>query len=730
MNKKIKNVIGLTALILMALSAFMPFIISSRVVNSQSPQLNPAASYSFPWASSYPTFGVTTGSGPIVPNNWNVFGVGERSDDIPYEFIFETLGIADFMTGQVYPWLATNWTFTDNNTNFIVYLRHGVYFYYNGTLPNGTQGQILWPFSAKDVVATYQDYFKVYGNPFNVTVTEVNPYEVIFHFGKPNVQYALYDLLEQFIVPWEQYANLTNPAAAVIPIPVGTGPYYLAKATETQATFYRNPYYWIPGRPFISTFTYYVGISNAQAYGLLAKGIAQWGGTGSTGSTPFSQLFTYANPQYYHGMASIGNGSGGQPSFLWINFARLNYWPWNETWFRYALSLALNRTQISLGSQFGIPTGAPPTPADFLPSPMEEIWLNSTIIQEAHQVDQYNLTEAIQILESHGLKIINGKLSFPNGTPLPTYTMINYQGFSDTYATTQLIAEDLAQIGLQINVVSETPSQMFGPALDGGQYDLIYWITNAYSPYYVWESAFIPPLIPGTDQPNVTALETIGVYVYSDFGRWIPPKEFIDLWIQAGDTTNVTLLKQIYNKMAAILIKDLPAIPVVFDAYPRYEYEEQYYIGFSTPQYFYTWNVEPWIGGNLLMLMNLAPRPPGMSNAQVVAYTKAAWQDLLAFIYGKANTATPPSLLAMLQPSTSTVTQTSTSTSTVTTTSTSTVTTTSVSTSVTTTTSMSTTSVTSTVSTSSGLSTGVIAGIIVVIIVIIAVVAYVVVRRR
>lgn len=174
--------------------------------------------------------------------------------------------------------------------------------------------------------------------------------------------------------------------------------------------------------------------------------------------------------------------------------------------------------------------------------------------------------------------------------------------------------------------------------------------------------------------------------------------------------------------MAAILIKDLPAIPVVFDAYPRYEYEDQYYIGFSTPQYFYTWNVEPWIGGNLLMLMNLAPRPPGMSNAQEVAYTQAAWQDLLAFIYGKANTATPPSLLAMLQPSTSTVTQTSTSTSTVTTTS--------ASTSVTTTTSMSTTSVTSTVSTSSGLSTGVIAGIIVVIIVIIAVVAYVVVRRR
>ncbi|WP_338598958.1 ABC transporter substrate-binding protein [Sulfolobus tengchongensis] len=718
MKYKYKDIIGYIIAIFLVMSAFGFLYISGHVAKSQTPQLNPQPTFSY--ASSYPPFGVTTGSGPIVPNNWNVFGIGEKSDDIPYMFIFEPLAYADFMTGQLYPWLATNWTFTDNNTNFIVYLRHGVYFYYNGTWTNGSQVQILWPFTAKDVLVSFQDYFEVYGNPFNVTVTEINPYEVDFHFGTPNVQYALYDLLEQFIVPWEQYANLSNPASAVIPIPVGTGPYYLAHATATEAVLYRNPYYWIPGRPFIPALTYYVAVSNSIAYGYLAKGVAQWGGTGSTGSTPFSKLFAYANPQYYFGMASIGNGSGGQPSFLWINFAKLNYWPWNETWFRYALSLALNRTQISIGSQFGITTGAPPTPADFLPSPMEQIWLNSTIIQEAHQVDQYNLTEAIQILESHGLKIINGKLSFPNGTPLPPVTIINYQGFSDTFATSELIAQDLQQIGLQISVISETPSNMFASE-DNGQYDLIYWLTNAYTPYYVWEYAFIPPLIPGTDQPNVTALQTIGVPIYTDPGRWIPPKEFIDLWIQAGDTTNVTLLKQIYNKMAAILIKDLPAIPVVFDAYPRYEYEDQYYIGFSTPQYFYTWNVEPWIYGNVLMLLNIAPRPPGMTQQQEIQYTQTAWQDLLNYINGKATTATPQSLLNMLQPTvplnTSTST-TSTSTTTPLTTTTTSTSTTPISTS------------TSTTTSSSGLSIGVIVGIVVVVIVVIVVVAFVALRRR
>jgi len=605
----------------------------------------------FSYAAGYPPLGVTSGGGTVSPN-WNIFAVGVVTAGSTTQWIYEPLAIADYLTGNLYPWLATNWTFANGNRDFYVYLRHGVYFFYNGTWTNGSHVIILWPFTARDVVVTFQDYFKVYGNPFNVTVSMVNPYEVDFHFTKANVQYAYYTILVQRIVPWEQYSNLTNPASASITTPVGTGPFYLSSYSATQITLLRNPYYWIPGRPLIPQLVYLVGVSNAVCFSFLAEGKAQWGGVGSTGSTGFDKLFAYANPQYYHGMASIGNGSGGQASFLWFNWVRLDYWPWNETWFRYALSLALNRTEISVGSQFGITTGAPPTPADFLPSPMEEIWLNSSVIQEAHAVDVYNLSGAMQILESHGLKLINGKLSFPNGTPLPSYTMINYQGFSDTFATSELIAQDLAKVGLQVNVVSETPSNMF-TSENEGEYDLIYWLEGGYSPYAVWGAAFIPPLIPGTDQPNVTLIKDIGVQIYTDPGRWIPPKQFIDLWIQAGNTTDVTQLKHIYNEMAAILIKDLPAIPVVFDAYPRYEYEDQYYIGFSTPQYFYTSDVEPWVLGNLMMLVNLAPRPPGMTQQQEVAYTSAAYHDLLSFLYGTSSTATPSSLLAMLQPSSS-----------------------------------------------------------------------------
>ncbi|MFP3310479.1 MAG: hypothetical protein RXO26_01500 [Caldivirga sp.] len=197
--------------------------------------------------------------------------------------------------------------------------------------------------------------------------------------------------------------------------------------------------------------------------------------------------------------------------------------------------------------------------------------------------------------------------------------------------------------------------------------------------------------------------------MYDDPGRWIPPSQFIEDWIKAGETANVTELKKYYNDMAMILIKELPGIPVTFCAWPRYEYEDQYYIGFSTPEYFYTWDTEIWSVGSELMILNIAPRPPGMTQQQEIEYTKEAWHDLLAYLYGKATTATPPSLLALLTPSTVTTTTTTTSTTTTTT---------------------STTAVTTATVTKPVISTALIAGIVIIVIVVVAVVAIIALRRR
>lgn len=622
----------------------------------------------FPFEANYPTFTYSTATG-YLSQNWNIFGPSSGANQPVYYLVLEPLAIGDVMTGnKLLPWLATNWTFVNGTHDLVVYLRHNVYFYYKGswtilmylnpqiymnqkefnvTWLNGTTIQILWLFTAKDVIATFQDYFKVYGNPYGISVKELNLYEVQFYFKYPNVQYALYTILTQLIVPWEEYANLSDPSSANIQVLIGTGPYYLSYFSPGKVILDRNPYYWIPGRPLLEKVIFYVAPNQQEGYEMLSKGQVQWGGFDAIGPIPPSQLFTSKNPRYYHEILSVVNGTpAGEPTFLFINYNRLNYWPWNESWFRLAISLAINRTQVSLAAT-GTPLGEPPTPATFLPFPMEMEWLNSTTIQEASLVDQFNPSEALMILEKHGFYIADGFLHFPNGSLFPPVTILGYSGFPDNYYAELTIASDLQKfLGLSVSLESTNNAAQRAIDIITGNYDLVLIPIGLYSPAIIWGSAFIPPLIPETDEPNITAIKS-NTPLLTDWGRWIPPKEFIDLYLKALNITNSSELKEIYNKMAMILIKEIPAIPAVEIDFPRYQYEDNLYIGFPTQEFFYTWNVEPYYEP-LLLVLNLAPRPAGMPNSQELNYTKHAWEDLLNYIYGKSNTATPQSLLQIL----------------------------------------------------------------------------------
>lgn len=776
-------------LIVLALTSL---IILGGIASTAQPTPNPQPT--FPYAANYPVFSVANGDGPFVQGNWNVFAPAVRYGDNYHmmAFVLEQLADAEQYTGQMIPILATNWTFADNYHELIVYLRHGVYFYYNGTY-NGTQQVIEWPFTAKDVIVTFELYFKVFGNPFGITMSSPNPYEVIFNFTTPNIPYALYTILSgQYIVPWEQYApllNSSNPANAVIPVPIGTGPYYLVSQSTNLLIYYRNPIYWIPGRPFLPEIKVY-GIYNPQVYSMLAEGQLQWASSGSNGPTPLESLFIDKNPQYYHAMMGFPNGTGGNNWYLYINNLKLNYWPWNQTWFRMAIALALNMTQLSDVATGYLPNGAVPYPTLwYLPPIMAQHWLSPQIYQQG--LLHPNVTEALQILEQHGLKIINGKLSFPNGTPLPPVTLYNFVDWSDVYAQAYAFAQEMqTELGLQVQVVSVSPSTL--PSyLESGDYELAYWYGDDswLSPYTVWGFLVIPPLVSIVQLPNgkyaanITALNNTEIRLpngtlianltaaqeyllnltqlkaenspllknsttvfvanitailksktlLSDWERWIPPQQLINLYIQAGETDNTTQLTQIYDQMAQIIMNYTPLIPFTTTEWPFEEWEDQYYIGFSTPQYMYWLNVYVGNAANPSepIIWNIAPRPPGMTNQQALNFTKQAWSDVLAFLYGKASTATPPSLLAMLGVSPATTT-TSTTTSTVTSVSstTSTVTTTSVTTttSTVTTTSLSTVTTTSTVTSSSTTLYVAIAVVVIVIIVIIGVVLAL--RRR
>lgn len=79
--------------------------------------------------------------------------------------------------------------------------------------------------------------------------------------------------------------------------------------------------------------------------------------------------------------------------------------------------------------------------------------------------------------------------------------------------------------------------------------------------------------------------------VLTDYERWVPPQQFINLYIESGETANQTQLSMIASQMAAILEKYVPIVPFTQNEYPFEEWEDQYYVGFSTPQDLYYPNV-------------------------------------------------------------------------------------------------------------------------------------------
>ncbi|BBD73250.1 hypothetical protein HS1genome_1639 [Sulfodiicoccus acidiphilus] len=756
----------------LALLVFLVGFVASAPLMAQTQPTQPTFSY----ASNYPTFSVANGDGPFVAGNWNDFAPSVRYGDNSHlmAFVLEQLADEEQYSGKLIPWLATNWTFSDNYHVLTVYLRQGVYFYYNGSY-NGTTEVIKWPFTAKDVITTFQIYFKVYGNPFGVTMSSPNPYEVVFNFSTPNIPFAEYTILSgQYIVPWEQYApllNSSNPANAVIPVPIGTGPYYVVSQSTSEVVLQRNPIYWIPGRPFIPTIDFY-GLYNPQVYAMLAEGKLQWASSGSNGPTSIYGLFIDKNPQYYGAMMGFPNKTGGSNWYLFVNLEKLNYWPWNQTWFRYALGMLANTTELSeVATGFLANGGAPVATTFYLPPILGQSWLNSSVYSAG--IVPYNVSGALQIMESHGLKVVNGLLSFPNGTPLPPVTLYMYEDWGDVWAQAYAYAGELKAAGLQVNLVSVSPSTL-NSYLEEGNYELAYFYGSGglTQPFGLWEGQFIPPLVElfqlsngvyagnfstlqdttftlpnGTYVGNYTALTVYlkninqlsstqlssasPVYVanltavrngtvLTDYERWVPPQQFINLYIESGETANQTQLSMIASQMAAILEKYVPIVPFTQNEYPFEEWEDQYYVGFSTPQDLYYPNV--YVGNangpSTPILLNIAPRPPGMTDAQMIAYTNAAWHDLLNYLYGVSNTATPQSLLNMLQPTTTTSSPPPTTNTTTTNHTTTPPTTTPP------------TNTTTTPPTHPGISAAEIAAIVVVVIVVVAVVAVVALRRR
>ena len=183
--------------------------------------------------------------------NFNPF-----SPDVRYPAqtgMYEPLMIYNKATGELVPWLATEYTWNADNTVLTFKIRQGV---------KWSDGQ---PFTAKDVIFTF-DLLK--NNPALATVATGILTDYVESYSAPDdftVEFkfktvytpALYDLANQYIVPEHIWKDISDPVTFTNENPVGTGPFTEVTRFEDQIyVVEKNPYYWQEGKPYFQGLRY------------------------------------------------------------------------------------------------------------------------------------------------------------------------------------------------------------------------------------------------------------------------------------------------------------------------------------------------------------------------------------------------------------------------------------------------------------------------------------------
>ena len=180
-------------------------------------------------------------------------------------------------------------------------------------------------------------------------------------------------------------------------------------------------------------------------------------------------FYTSKSPNYHYWFPPIANVS------MFIN---LTVAPLNDLAVREAIAYGVDRPRVSAIGEYGY---EPPSNQAAIVTPTFSSWLDTSLLSKYNY--SYNPAKAISVLEKDGYKKGSDGIFAKNGKEL-SFTIINVGGNSDWVAAVQVIASELAQVGIKI-----TPDNLaytdFTNDLYTGKYQLAY--NNEVggpSPYY------------------------------------------------------------------------------------------------------------------------------------------------------------------------------------------------------------------------------------------------------
>lgn len=500
------------------------------------------------------------GSNPQV--NYNPFSPNALSSI----YTFEPLYVFNNYSCEPVPWLATSYEWKDAQ-NLVFTIREGV---------KWNDGQ---PFTPEDVVFTYNllKAHVAFDSPgLWKTLESVtnNGNEVAFKFKEPAAN-MFNRVVDVKMVPKHIWEKEQDPVTFVNEGAVGTGPFKPASFNGQQLVLERNPDYWQADKVSVNKLIFHKSAGNQQAEQLLlSQGKYD---TNAMFVPNIKQIYVDKDPEHNH----YWYPAGGSIS-LGFNLAKA---PFNDVEFRRGVAHAIDRESISTKAQFGYVKSASQTG---LVLPGQQDWLASDI--ENQGMIPYDPQQAAQILDAAGYKKdASGELLDKNGAPIE-FTFLVQNGWGDWIQAAQIIQQNLAALGMTVNVQTPAPENVENErAL--GNFDLVFAVhggsCNMYENFYVFGS---PQSAPVGEQATI------------NYVRFEDP-EMDKLISQLRQSTDEAAQKEAVAGMQKIMVEKLPTIPLWYGA-NWFQYSTRRAVGWPNEQDPYS---KP--GDSLLVLTKLKPAP-------------------------------------------------------------------------------------------------------------------------
>ncbi|MBO0713659.1 MAG: ABC transporter substrate-binding protein [Acidimicrobiales bacterium] len=424
--------------------------------------------------------------------------------------------------GVTHPWLATSYSFSPDGKTLTFPLRQGV---------KWSDGQA---FTSADVVYTFnlikaQPALNANGISFE-SISANGPNQVVMSFASPAYS-LLYAIAGQtLIVPQHLWSSVSNPGAYADSNPVGTGPYLLKSFSPQGFTLVKNPNYWQPGKPRIQTLNFPDYQSNDSANSALESGQLTWGGNFVShiqkvfANTPTHQYFFPPD----------------NTVALWPNMTK---WPTNNLAVRQAISLVVNRQQVTREGEQG--DEAPATTNTGLILPNDAQYLSSP----GRNTLPHNPGKAKSILEEAGFKRVDGTWTGPNGQPV-AFSILDPSSFSDYMASDQAIAQQLNQFGMKVTVDGVSVNAWNADLSSGDFQTTLHYGQTAATPYGQYDNWLDPGLIGGS---------------VGNFERYRGPDATAALAQYAG-SSNPASDRAAIQALGSIIASKLPVIPIMYGA--------------------------------------------------------------------------------------------------------------------------------------------------------------------